>query len=369
MKSCFRWFGENDPVPLQHIRQIPGVAAIVTSIQTGSIGDIISDDRINRAKNTIEAAGMKFEVIESLAVHNDIKLGTEQRDVYIENYKANIKKLAEAGIKVIVYNFRPIFRWARTEIYKQLEDQSTVSVYYKDDEKKIDPFHHSIHDSPWYRENSRYIYERQLTTDLKLDGYYTPESVQEMTDLRGKFQILGKDGLWDNLGYFLKEIIPVAEGNGVKMALHPDDPPWDIFGVPRLMVNEEAFDTLLNLYNSDSNTLLFCSGTIASNHTTDVYALADKYTKMKKVAFAHIRNVKTGEEFVEESAHYSPYGSINMVRLLSIFSCNRYEGYIRSDHGRMIWGEEGKPGNGIYDRALGLQYIQGIWETLKHLSR
>jgi mannonate dehydratase len=133
------------------------------------------------------------------------------------------------------------------------------------------------------------------------------------------------------------------------------------------MIDEAAIDKLLSLYNSESNGILFCSGTIGSNQLTDTVALAKKYVKMKRVPFAHIRNVKAGEGFVEEAAHYSPYGSLDMVELLKAFQENHFEGYIRSDHGRMIWGEEGKPGNGIYDRALGAQYILGIWETLNKI--
>lgn len=365
MHSSFRWFGEKDPVPLKHIKQIPGVETIVTSIPSPNVGDILDESKIIRIKSSIEAAGLKFEIIESLAVHNDIKQGLETRDLYIENFKQNIELLSKYGIKVIVYNFRPIFRWARTDIYKELEDKSTVSVYYKSHENKIDPFINSVADSDWYKDHSNYIYQRQLTTDLELEGYYTEEATKTISDLRSSFQGIGKSGLWENLEYFLKEIIPVAERCGVKMALHPDDPPWDIFGVPRLMIAEEAYDRLLNLYPSDSNTLLFCSGTIGSDHQTDIYRLAEKYTKQGKVAFAHIRNVKTGDGFVEECAHLSSYGSLDMVKLLKIFSDNNFTGYIRSDHGRMIWGEEGKPGNGIFDRALGLQYITGIWETLQ----
>lgn len=364
MKCGFRWFGEKDPVPLQHIKQVPGVETIVTSIP-GTVGDILDEAKIVKAKGLVESAGLNFEVIESLAVHNDIKLGLESREEYINNYKKNIRLLAKYGIKVIAYNFRPIFRWARTDIYKELEDKSTVSVFYKDDANRIDPFTNSIEDSDWHKEHSKYIYERQLTTDLSLDGYYTQESTDELLKLRTQFQEIGKSGLWQNLKYFLNAILPIAEQCGVKMAMHPDDPPWDIFGVPRLMIDEEGYDKLLALNSSSSNTLLFCSGTIGSDYNTNIYRLAEKYTKQNRVAFAHIRNVKSGEGYVEECAHLSSYGSIDMVKLLKVFSDNNFDGYIRSDHGRMIWGEEGKPGNGIYDRALGLQYINGIWETLQ----
>ncbi len=364
MNLAFRWFGAKDPVKLTHIRQVPAVSTIVTQIFDVEVGELIEPEKIKKAKDRIEEAGMRFEIIESLAVHNSIKLGLPEREQYIEIYKKNIAALAKAGIKVIVYNFRPIFRWARTETHMALEDGSSVSVFYKKDADIIDPFVHKAESSEWHREHSKSIYQRQLTTDLELDGYYTEESRKILNDLREQYRQIGKDGVWENLKYFLHEIIPVAEENGIRMALHPDDPPWDIFGVYRLIVDEASIDRLLGFYDSPSNGIVFCSGTLGSNTSTDVVALANKYAKMNRIPFAHIRNVKVAEDAVEECAHYSPCGSIDMVRLLKALHDNSFDGYIRSDHGRMIWGEQGKPGNGIYDRALGAQYILGIWEAL-----
>lgn len=197
-----------------------------------------------------------------------------------------------------------------------------------------------------------------------MDGYYTDESTKILIALRDRYQEIGKEGLWANLAYFLEAIMPVAEEVHVKMGIHPDDPPWDIFEIPRLMTSEASIDRLLGLYDSPSNGIVFCSGTIGSELSTDVPKLAAKYVKANRVPFAHIRNVLAIPGEVQECAHYSECGSIDMVALLDAFHSNGYNGYIRSDHGRMIWGEQGRPGNGIYDRALGVQYILGIWETL-----
>ena len=368
MKLAFRWFGDKDPVLLQHIRQIPGVEAVVTQIKPDVFGEVIPYNEIEQTKRNIEAHGMSFKVFESLPLHYSILLGSDDRDNYIAKYKENLKRLGNAGVEVVVYNFRPIIRWARTEIYKKLDDGSTVSEFNQLEEARLDPFVNKVEDSKWYSENSHYIYERQLTTDLELEGYYTKESLKIMNDLRDQYQLIGKEGLWKNLEYFLNEIIPIAEESGLKMAIHPDDPPWDIFRIPRLITSEKSLDRLMSLYESESNGIAFCSGTIGSNHEVDVVKLASKYLKMKRVPFAHIRNVLASETAVQECAHYSPYGSIDMVALLKVFSDHDYGGYIRSDHGRMIWGEEGKPGNGIYDRALGAQYILGIWECLGKLK-
>ncbi|GAA0178909.1 mannonate dehydratase [Clostridium sediminicola] len=364
MKLSFRWFGNSDPVKLSYIRQIPSVSTIVTEIKAESVGGVIPHEKITKFKDTINESGLKFEVFESLPVHSSIKLGLPVRDKYIDNYKKNIIALADAGIKVIVYNFRPIFRWARTDIYKQLEDESTVSVFYKEDTDRINPFTNDAAISEWHKEHSEYIYKRQLTTDLELGGYYTKDSIEKLQKLRQQYLDIGKEGLWENLKYFLNEIIPVAESCDVKMAIHPDDPPWDIFGVPRLIIDEASIDKLLACYDSTYNGITFCSGTLASNPDTDIVELAKKYSKMNRIPFAHIRNVKCIPNAVEECAHFSDHGSIDMVQLLKALHDNDFNGYIRPDHGRMIWGENGKPGNGIYDRALGAQYILGIWECL-----
>ena len=368
MKLSFRWFGTEDSVKLSYIRQIPYVSTVVAQVGADKLGGIIDKSTIIEYREQIRKSGLDFEVFESLPVHPDIKLGLFSRDFYIDMFKKNIQILSEAGIKVIVYNFRPIFRWARTEIYKSLEDGSTVSEFSNLDASKLDPFENKVTDSQWYRDNSRFIYERQLTTDLTLDGYYTEESTEILQDLRTQYQNLGKEGLWENLEYFLQEIIPVAERCGVKMAIHPDDPPWDIFGVPRLIVDEESLDRVIASYDSPSNGITFCSGTLGSHWKTDVVSMAKKYLKIDRIPFAHIRNVKASPGGARECAHYSDSGSIDMVSLLKAFYDNHFSGYIRSDHGRMIWGEEGKPGNGIYDRALGAQYILGIWECLGKLS-
>jgi mannonate dehydratase len=364
MNLSFRWFGQNDPVALQYIRQIPGVQSIVHDLKTSPLGELIEVSALMSAKNMIEAHGMEYKVYESLGLHPSIKMGTPDRDKYIENYKRNLESLAALGIKVVVYNFRPIIRWARTDIGKLLEDKSTVSVYYQKDEHKLDPFMDENQLTDWHKANGTYVYKRQLTTDMLLEGYYNKTSRDILIERRKVYRDLGKEGLWENLSYFLKEVIPRAQELGIQMAMHPDDPPWDIFGIPRLIINEAAIDRLLAIVDSPSNGLVFCSGTIASNSDIDVIALAEKYLKKGRIPFAHIRNVKSGPGFLEECAHYTPYGSINMAKLMKVFVDYNYEGYIRSDHGRMIWGEEGKPGNGMYDRALGAQYILGLWEAL-----
>lgn len=343
MKLSFRWYGNDDPVKIEYIRQIPSMHSIVTAIYDVPVGEKWSMDSILSLKETVENAGLNFDVIESVPVHEDIKLGLQTRDKYIENYKENIRNLGKAGVKVICYNFMPVFDWTRTQLDKVLDDGSTALVYYVDQIKDMDP----------------------LTGELSLPGWdssYTKESLKEVFD---KYSKVTKEDLWNNLEYFLKEIIPVAEEAGVKMAIHPDDPPYDIFGLPRIITNEENLDRFLKLVDSEYNGLTFCTGSLGSGSFNNVVKMIDKYAAQGRIHFMHVRNVKLLEDGgFEESAHYSPCGSLDLVEIMKALHKHNYEGYLRPDHGRMIWGETGRAGYGLYDRALGAMYLTGIWETL-----
>jgi mannonate dehydratase len=344
MKLSFRWYGEDDPVKIEYIRQIPSMDSIVTAIYDVPVGEVWSRESINKLKNRVEKAGLNFDVIESVPVHEDIKLGLPNRDKYIENYKENIRRLGEAGVKVICYNFMPVFDWTRSQLDKELPDGSNALVYYKEQVDRMDP----------------------LTGELSLPGWdssYTKEGLRELFENYSK---IDEEGLWSNLEYFLKEIIPVAEACDVKMAIHPDDPPWPIFGLPRIITREENLDRFLNLVNSKYNGLTLCTGSLGSGSFNDVVRLVEKYAAMGKIHFMHVRNIKLiGDGSFEESAHYSPCGSLDIVAIMEALYKNNFDGYLRPDHGRMIWGETGKPGYGLYDRALGAMYLTGIWETLE----
>jgi mannonate dehydratase len=348
MKLSFRWYGNEDPVKIEYIRQIPNMHSIVTAIYDVPVGEKWSMDSILKLKERVENAGLNFDVIESVPVHEDIKLGLPTRDKYIENYKENIRNLGKAGVKVICYNFMPVFDWTRTQLDKVLEDGSTALVYYVEQIKNMDP----------------------LTGELSLPGWdssYTKESLKEVFD---KYSKVDKEALWSNLEYFLKEIIPVAQEADVKMAIHPDDPPYDIFGLPRIITNEDSLDRFLKLVDSKYNGLTFCTGSLGSASFNNIVKMIDKYASQGRIHFMHVRNVKLLEDgSFEESAHYSPCGSLDIVEIMKVLHKNNFDGYLRPDHGRMIWGETGRPGYGLYDRALGAMYITGIWESLQKTSK
>lgn len=348
MRLSFRWYGDDDPVKIEYIKQIPTMDSIVTAIYDTPVGEEWSMNSINKLKGTVEKAGLNFDVIESVPVHEHIKLGYPDRDKYIENYKENIRNLGKAGVKVICYNFMPIFDWTRSQLDKKLEDGSTALVYYNDQVDRMDP----------------------LTGELSLPGWDSSYTKEDLKDLFEGYENVGEEELWANLEYFLKEIIPVAEENNVKMAIHPDDPPWPIFGLPRIITTEENLDRFLKLVDSEYNGLTFCTGSLGSGKFNDVVRMIDKYAEQKRIHFMHVRNIKLlDDNSFEESAHYSTYGSLDIVEIMKALHKNGFEGYLRPDHGRMIWGETGRPGYGLYDRALGAMYIAGIWETLDKTTR
>lgn len=345
MEMTFRWYGESDPVTLEKIRQIPGVTGIVTAIYDIPVGEAWPLARIEALCRTVEAAGMHVSVIESVPVHEDIKTGDGDRDRYIENYCTTLRNLAKAGIDTVCYNFMPVFDWTRSDLAHPLGDGSTALIYDEATVEQMNP----------------------LTGDLSLPGWDSSYTRDGMQALLQKYAGISEEDLWNNLKYFLDRVIKVAEEVKVKMAIHPDDPPWGIFGLPRIITSKANLERFLKLYDSPYNGLTLCAGSLGSSSTNDVVDLVETFAD--RIHFAHMRNVKiTGEKSFEESAHLSACGSLDMVRIMKAYHDHGFKGYMRPDHGRMIWGETGRPGYGLYDRALGATYLNGIWETLDKLD-
>lgn len=345
MKMTFRWYGDDDPVTLEKIRQIPCVDGVVTAVYSVLAGEVWPEEEIDRMKREINKKSLTMEVIESVPVHEDIKLGIGRCDEYIENYKENIRRLSRAGIKCICYNFMPVFDWTRSRLDQPLPDGSNALVYYKEDVDKMDP------------------------TKMTLPGWDASYAHEEMAGLIEQYKELGEEGLWKNLEHFIKEIIPVAAECDVNMAIHPDDPPWSIFEIPRIITNEENIDRFLGLFDDSHHGLTLCSGSLGCATFNDYTAMVRKYGAMGRIHFAHVRNIKILEDgSFEESGHLSACGSLDVVEILKAYHEVGFSGYLRPDHGRMIWGETGKPGYGLYDRALGAMYMAGIWETLDKMK-
>lgn len=344
IKMAFRWYGENDSIPLEYIRQIPPVRSIVSAVYDVPVGQVWKRESLQKIKSQCEKHRLVFDVVESIPVHEDIKLGKGKCDEYIRNYCENIKLCGQLGIKCITYNFMPMFDWTRTSVDKRLSDNSTSLVLYKDQLDKINP----------------------LDDDIMLPGWNSSYTKEQAKQLLEEYNVLGEQGLWKNLKRFLDEILPVAQMCGIKMALHPDDPPYSIFGLPRIVVDERALDKVLSLNDSPSNCLCLCTGSLGCVSTNNVVKMIDKYSAQNKIAFMHIRNVKIiSDGSFEESAHMTRCGSLDMYEIVRSLVEHNYDGYVRPDHGRMIWGERGKAGYGLYDRALGASYLSGLFEGLE----
>ncbi|XID91712.1 mannonate dehydratase [Paenibacillaceae bacterium WGS1546] len=344
MKLTFRWYGDSDPVTLSYIRQIPGMQGIVTAIYDVPAGEAWPLGIILELKEKIERAGLELAVIESVPVHEDIKLGLPTRDRYIANYQETLRNLGKAGIPVVCYNFMPVFDWTRSKLDYELEDGSTALIYEEEVVERMNP----------------------LTGELSLPGWDSSYEVGQLRELFEKYEAVDEEKLWDNLAYFVRRVMPTAEEAGIKMAIHPDDPPWPIFGLPRILTGRASLERLIGLYDSPANGICLCSGSLGASEDNDVPELMREFGAKGRVNFVHARNVKrTGPKSFQESAHLSSSGSIDMYEVIRAMSDFDYEGPIRSDHGRMIWGETGKPGYGLYDRALGAVYLNGLWEAAR----
>ena len=344
MKLSFRWYGEDDPISLQYISQIPGMRSIVSAVYDVKPGEVWSEESIKKLKDDCDKNGLVFDVVESIPVHEDIKLGRGEVDKLLDVYCENIRRCAKYGVKCVTYNFMPVFDWTRTQLDKELFDGSNALVYYKEDVDKMDP------------------------TKMTLPGWDASYSPEEMEGLIEEYKKIGEEGLWSNLEYFIKEIMPVAVECDVNMAIHPDDPPWPIFGIPRIITTEANIDRFLSLYDDVHHGLTLCSGSLGCAAFNDYTAMVRKYGSMGRIHFAHVRNIKIlPDGSFEESGHLSECGSLDVVEILKAYHDCGFKGYLRPDHGRMIWGETGKPGYGLYDRALGAMYMAGIWETLEKI--
>ena len=179
------------------------------------------------------------------------------------------------------------------------------------------------------------------------------------------YQKMSTEEYWANMKYFLDRVIPYAEKYDIKMAIHPDDPPFAIFGLPKVINNAENIRKFLALNPSKYNGLTICTGSLGANLENDIPAIVSEFAAQGRIYFAHIRNIKHSAPMVfAESAHPSSYGDLDMYEVVKAFHDNGFDGYIRSDHGRMIWGEKARPGYGLYDRALGSTYLLGLWEAI-----
>lgn len=373
MHMGFRWYGEgNDTISLDDIRQIPGVETIVWSLHHKQAGEVWQPDEIEKAMATItglsakdRAAGItktfNADVVESVNVHESIKTGSTvlgmSRDQAIEAYIETVANLGKAGVKVVTYNFMPVFDWLRTEMFHPCPDGSTALYYNQHQVDQLSP-------------------QGIIDETLKGAGALTvpgwePERLAHLPELMEAYQGMDHEKMYANYKYFLDAVIPTCERYDIKLAVHPDDPAFDLFGWPRVVSSKEGIQRVLDLNPSPRNGLCLCLGSFSSRRGND--AVDAVKTFMDRIHFSHVRNIRFTDQDGSffEVGHRASEGDVDTVGIMKAYAEADYQGYIRPDHGRHLWSENTeagrpRPGYGLYDRAMGIQYLLGAWDAFRY---
>ena len=351
MQMTLRWYGSKyDTVTLKQIRQIPGVTGVISTLYGTAPGEVWEMDDILALKTEIEAAGLQLAGIESVNIHDAIKIGSPDREQYIENYITTLERLGQAGIHMVCYNFMPVFDWTRTELARMRPDGSTVLAYNQAAVDAIDPAK---------------MFE-SIAGDMNgtvMPGW-EPERMAHVKELFEMYKDVDDEKLFANLKYFLERIMPTCDKYNINMAIHPDDPAWSVFGLPRIIINKQNILRMMKMVDNPHNGVTFCSGSYGTNLEND---LPDMIRSLKgRIHFAHVRNLKFNSPTdFEEAAHLSSNGTFDMYEIMLALYDIGFDGPIRPDHGRMIWDEVAMPGYGLYDRALGATYLNGLWEAIE----
>ncbi len=351
MEMTMRWYGKDyDTVTLEQIRQTGYVTGVITTLMDKLPGEVWTLDEILTLKKEVEDAGLHISGIESVNVSDAIKTGSSARDKDIAAYIETLENLGKAGIHLVCYNFMPVFDWTRTELDRVRKDGSTVLAYSQDTINGMDP--EKMFDA--------------IKNDMNgtvMPGW-EPERMEKVKELFAMYQDIDEDQLFDNLKYFLEAIMPTCDKYDINMAIHPDDPAWSVFGLPRIISTQQKLKRMMDMVPDRHNGITFCTGSYGTNLNND---MIDTIHMLKdRIHFAHVRNLRfnDGMRDFEESAHLSEDGTFDMHAIMKTFYDIGFSGPIRPDHGRMIWGEKAMPGYGLYDRALGAAYLCGLWESI-----
>ncbi|MEC3905515.1 mannonate dehydratase [Tamlana sp. 2201CG12-4] len=378
MQETFRWFGESDTVKLSDIKQA-GATGVVTALHHIPNGELWEVHEIKKVKKAIEDAGLEWSFIESIPIHENIKLRIKDYKERIEIYKQSLRNVAQCGIKNVCYNFMPVLDWTRTHLFWELEDKSTALRFDKvemalfecfimkrdDVESSYTP---NILEQAKTRFNEMTSQEKQRLEDSILKGL--PGTVEDLTipvfkAMIAQYKNVSHADLKANLAYFLNEVIPVAEENGIKMAIHPDDPPIDILGLPRIIKSESDLDDLVNFIDSPSNGITFCTGSLGAHPENDLPKMIEKFKD--RIHFLHLRNVKreANGSFYEDN-HLD--GSSDMYEIVkAVLKIEKARGVslpMRPDHGhQMLHDLENRKAYAGYSaigRLRGLAELRGL---------
>lgn len=342
MKFTLRWFGPTDPVSLAQMRQTPGLDGVVSALHDVPAGEPWSHSAIAEHQARLAEHALHWTVVESIPVSDDIKLGGPARERHLEAWCTTLARLAEAGIDTVCYNFMPVFDWIRTDFALELADGSHAMAYREAELGKFD-------------------FSQGMT---RLAAWAKGYTAEELRAAFARAHAVSHEQLFDRLVDFLTVVAPVAQQLGMKLAIHPDDPPWPIYGLPRTVHNSDQLARLLAAVDIPANGLTFCTGALGAAAENDLQAMVERFAE--RVHFVHARNIKRGQgRDFHEVAHHPRAGDLDLGGVIfALLERRAASGAsdlpIRPDHGRMIWGEQAIPGYGLYDRAIGLGYLQGL---------
>ncbi len=388
MIETWRWYGPNDPVSLWDIRQA-GATGIVTSLHEIPIGEVWPLEKIIERKRIIEwddtirpskATGLEWMVVESVPVHEDIKLGLPQRDYFIDNYKQTLRNLGTLGIKTVIYNFMPVVDWTRTILDMELEDGAKALSFNMDEFVVFDVFilkrENAKNDYPTAlieRAQAKFEKMSQQQRDILqqniiagLPGAQEGYSLEAFSNKLAEYEGMTNEKYFENLKYFLQQVIPVAEENGIKMAIHPDDPPQPLFGLPRIAGTFSDYVKILNVVDSPSNGFTLCTGSLGVNGDNDLIEFVEKLGH--RLHFAHLRSIQRFDDgSFYESSHLrgdvDMYGVINAIlkeqKRRNAMHQPNFRIPMRADHGHVILDDQRKMTNPGYS-AIGL--LKGMAE-------
>lgn len=378
MKETFRWFGVSDSVKLSDIKQA-GATGVVTALHHVANGEVWEVAEIQKVKDAIEAAGLEWTFIESIPIHENIKLRKGDYLQRIENYKQSLRNVALCGIKNVCYNFMPVLDWTRTQLFWKLEDGSTALRFDKVDMAVFEKFimQREGVEAAYFPEilslaEKRFAEmtseEKQQLEDNVLKGL--PGTVDDLTipvfkQMIAQYDNLSHADLKANLSFFLNEVIPVCEENGIVMAIHPDDPPMDIMGLPRIIKSETDLDDLVNFIDSPANGITFCTGSLGANADNDLPKMIRKFAD--RIHFLHLRNVKREADgsFFEDNHLEGSTDMYEVVKaVLEVEKQRNIQLPMRPDHGHQMLNDlennKAYAGYTAIGRLRGLAEIRGL---------